>query len=158
MTVKTYSTKSNANRAAKALIAKLPEGFTVGEPKQYLEDWLFEVVSVHPEVSLTPEVREILEPFTVTYPKAPDQSAPLIEPASRSMKPYALWDFSNCDTPVAVAWEIYGTYYESGRIDERKAAIADAMAAGVQRNTAHTQYRRFRIKHGLPGAVGANKK
>jgi hypothetical protein len=109
-------------------------------------------------VTLTPEVRELLAPFTVTYPAPPALDKPLVRPAREAMKPYAKWDFSSCDTPVAVAWEVFGAYLREGRIDERKAAIADAMAAGVQRNTAHTQYRLFRVKHGMPGAVGKTAK
>lgn len=153
MTIKTYSTKSNAKRAAKTLLAKLPEGFTVEEPKQYLEDWIFDVVSPVAEVQLAPDVRDLLAPFSVTYPAIADETKPLFE--RKPMKPYPQWDLSTCETPVAVAWEIFQGYLEAGEIDNRKAAIRDAMDAGVQRNTAHTQYRRFRIKNGLPGAVNA---
>lgn len=150
--MKTYTTKSNAVRAAKSLAGKLGKEFTIGEVQKTAGRWFFEIVSVKHEVQLTPAERELLKDFAVTYPAAPDPKKPLVQRAK--MKPFAEWEVSECDTPVAVAWEVYGHFHAQGRIDERKAAIAAAMEAGVQRNTAHTQYRRFRIAHGLPGAVG----
>jgi len=150
---KTYSTKANAQRAAKTLISRIPDEFVVSAPYALGDDaWTFDVTTTVAEVTVAPEVKVLLEPFTVIYPAPPATNKPAIR--RNPMKPYANWDFSDCDTPVAVAREIFEYYYTVGRIDERKEVLDAAMQVGVQRNTAHTQYRRFRIAKGLPGAVG----
>lgn len=146
--MKTYSSNSNAKRAALALQAKLPEGSVVS-----LNGKTFTVYVNQPEVTVHPDLRAALAEFSVTYPAPPSPAESPI--ARRNIKPRSLWDESTCVRPVQVAWVVFHRYLRAGIIDNRKDAIAEAMAAGVQRNTAHTQYRRFREAHGMFGAVSA---
>ena len=150
--MKQYSNKSNAKRAASTLSAKLGAAFDVS----VTADNTICVISTTAEVALHPTERELLADVEVIWPEAPDAANPVLP--RKPMKPYSQWDFSDCETPVAVAHEVYGAYHAAGNLDDRKAAIKDAMDAGVQRNTAHTQYRRFRIMMGLPSAVGKKTK
>lgn len=150
MAHKTYSTKSNANRAANGLRSKLADDFTVGEPIKAGTRWTFEIVTTRHEVELTPEERELLAPFAVTHPAAPTPDDAV---AHHNIKPFDQWEKSSVETPCAVCAEVFMHHLEQGSIDERKEILNDLVSLGVHRNTAATQYRRFRIRNGLPGAV-----
>lgn len=150
---KVYSSKANANRAAKTLAAKFTKEI---ESVGTTENNSLIVHMATPMAACEPEVLNAVEAHEVHWPAAPTrEDSPVKQP---NVKPYSEWDFSECETPVAVAHEIFSDFHKRGQLDDRKGAINAAIGVGVQKNTAATQYRRFRIMCGLPGAVNGTRK
>jgi hypothetical protein len=57
--------------------------------------------------------------------------------------------------PAAVCADVFERYRIAGDLDNRTAALAEAVAAGVNPNTAKTYYSRYRERMGLPKSVQA---
>ena len=59
------------------------------------------------------------------------------------------------DGPAEICRRVFRRYLDAGLIDDRAAAVAEAVEAGVKHNTAKTYYQRFRMENGLPRSVQA---
>ena len=151
----TYTNKSNANRAAKAALEKLVEQNPAllpterslqGESGAYFTEVYFDN---GPADFNGADIELVGGAFKIIY----DPQNPLPEanvdgsPGERTRtKPYEEWEKSDVETPVAVAWAVFD---KMGADATRKDAVAAAIAKGVNKNTAGTQYRRWRLAKGL---------
>jgi hypothetical protein len=142
MSAKRYRSREAAERAALRVRRDVPSALVKVNSDNSL------TVHVH-SVALTPEQRQTVAEHDVQTPKAPNPKTPLLPP----LKPRTAKEPSTVREPVKVAREVFTRYYAEGRIDDRKAAIDEAIAAGVTPNTASTIYYTFRADLGLPASV-----
>lgn len=154
-----YSSLSNAKRAWKTRGPKLGDNvYPIDVEYDKLPDGIYtvRVILENEPTELTNEDRDILEPFAVVYtPRSEPITGPSKTGPRAKMKPYSEWESSDVDGPCAVAWDIFD---DIGRSHPRKEVIKACVDAGVHKNTAGVQYRRWRIKSGLDPRTRTKKK
>lgn len=137
---KRYRSIAAAERAKARVERDVPQARVEVNEDRTLTVWVY-------TAALTPRQREIVEEHDHRTPAAPSPRTPLL--ASRAYRPST--NPSRVRNPGEVCGEIFGRRHAEGVFDNRKAAIDEAIEAGVNSNTAKVYYQQFRQKLGLPG-------
>lgn len=142
MPPKRYRSRAAAERAATRVKRDVPQAHVEVNFDNSLSVYVY-------TAALTPGERRAIEEHDVQEPKAPSPKTPLLERRTRP----AVLEPSTVAEPGKVCREVFARYLADGRLDDRKAAIEEAIAAGVTPNTAKTIYYVFRGEVGLPRSV-----
>ena len=144
MPFKRYRSTAAAERAKNRIERDVPQA------RVEINDDLGLVIWCYPE-ALTPAQRESIEAHDVRRPAAPSPRSPMFAPVKKP--PASQWSHSTVENPAAVCVAIFERYRAEGRLDDRASAMREALAAGVNPNTAKTYYARYRERVGLPKSV-----
>lgn len=142
MSPKRYRSRAAAERAATRVKRSVPQAHVEVNFDNSLSVYVY-------TAALTPRERRAIEEHDVQEPAPPSPKTPLLRPRKARAEACT----SSAAEPVKLAREIFARYHADGRLDDRKAAVEEAIAAGVTPNTAKTIYYVFRGEVGLPRSV-----
>ena len=144
-----YRSRAAAEHAAKVLAQRVPQARVEVTPELGLVVWCY-------EGTLTPAQSNFVSQYETRRPAAPDPSTPLLQP--RPKRPKTQWARSKVKEPAKVCLSVCERYRALGRIDDRRAIMAELIELGITPNTAKTYYARYREGAGLPKVSDTRRK